>query len=108
MHTLRLDRNSIGDEGLQSITPPLSKHEKLCHFSAATNDITQFGGNLLVSLLMSRKDLRTLRIAGNRLEEIGRHIVDYLRNIRHFRQCSVYCHFDLKRRYEFSLLDLTT
>jgi len=110
IHTLRLDRNSIGDEGLQSITSSLLKHEKLRHFSAATNDITQLGGNLIVSLLMRVNDLRTLRLADNRLGEIGMYIVDYLRNIRHldFRQCRMYSHFALKREYEFALLDLTT
>lgn len=110
LHTLRLDRNSIEDEGLQFLTSSLIKHEGLRHFSAAMNDFSFHGGHVLISLLLHIKELRTLRLAGNRLGEIGRGIRDYILRIRHLdlRQCRMYCQLDLKRELKFALLDLKT
>lgn len=110
LHEVRLDRNSIQDEGLQFLAGPLSQHTEMAHFSAAQNDLSPFSSNLMVVFLKKMPRLRTLRLAHNRLGSDARCMRAYIMQIRHLdlRQCRVYSQLDIKRDLKYALLDLTT
>ena len=110
LHTLRVDRNTLEDEGLQFLAAPLSRHSHLQHFSASRNSLTSFAVAQLYTFIEHTRHLRTIRLAYNHLGDSVAGLRNHILTVRHLdlRQCRVYFHLELKRELKGALLDLTT